>query len=213
MFYFIVLYLVLTYKIMFDIVAKSLKTIKEMMHDRKLYEWEKSIENIDMEYVRNIVNQKHVFYFDFEDEHSNQSLRILYALQPKFKLSEIRKYIDDQYDLTLIILREKVSTTNMKSIDETRKKSSDIQVFHIKELEFNVTHHILVPKHELLAWDKEDEIQALTEKYQVKSRFQFPLILRTDPVAKYFNGKPGNLFKIKRSSPTAGEYIFYRCCI
>ena len=197
---------------MFKNVCNSLRTIKEMMIDRGCTEWGSDIENIDLNELRNTVNQRHLFYYDFENS-DGEKIRILYALQPKFKLSEVKKFIDESFNLTIIILREKISTTNMKSIDDVRKKANDIQVFHIKELDFNVTHHILVPKHELLGSDKEFEIQQIVEKYQVKSRFQMPLILRIDPVAKYFNAKPGNLFKITRSSPTAGEYIFYRCCI
>ncbi len=94
-----------------------------------------------------------------------------------------------------------------------RKTTNDIQVFQLKELQFNITRHVLVPKHELLGWDKENEVETILESYQLKSRYQLPLILKSDPVAKYLNAKPGNLVRVIRSSPTSGQYVLYRCCM
>lgn len=190
---------------------KSLKTLSEMMSDRGFKSHSRGIDSLNRDDVQNLVLQKHIFCFDFKEDNGH-SLRLLYAMQPKFKLSEIKKLFEEEFDLTIVILREKMSTTNMKSIDEYRRSLRDIQVFFLAELMFNKTHHYLVPKHELLGADREEEIQSLVDKYLVRNRFQFPWILKSDPIAKYFNGKTGNLFRITRSSPTAGEYIEYRCC-
>lgn len=183
-----------------------------MMSDRGFKAHSDEINSLDHDDVQQLVLQKHIFCFDFAKEESGHSLRLLYAMQPKFKLSEIKKLFEEEFDLTIIILREKMSTTNIKSIDEYRRSSRDIQVFFLAELMFNKTHHYLVPKHELLGAECEEEIQSLVDKYLVRNRFQFPWILKSDPIAKYFNGKTGNIFRITRSSPTAGEYIEYRCC-
>lgn len=182
-----------------------------MMYDRGFKTHSKKIIELDRQEIQNIVLQKHIFYFDFQEE-SGETLRLLYAMQPKFKLSEIKKLLEDDFDLTIIILREKMSTTNIKSIDEYKRNTKDMQVFHLAELMFNKTHHYLVPKHELMGIDQEEEIEKLVATYLVRNRFQFPWILKNDPIAKYFNGKTGNLFRITRSSPTAGEYVEYRCC-
>jgi len=195
-----------------DLVFKSLKTIQEMMFDRGFIDWSQEIQKINLQEIKATIMQKHIFNIDVSDSKATK-LRILYALQPKFKISEIKKYLDDNFELTLIILREKISTTNMKSIDEIRKISSDIQVFQIKELQFNITHHYLVPKHELIGWDKEDEIEKIVTQYQLKNRYQLPIILKSDPVARYLNAKSGNIIRVTRSSPTAGQYILYRCCM
>lgn len=182
-----------------------------MMFDRGFESYAKQINELNHEEIKSIVLQKHIFSFDFKKE-DGESLRLLYAMQPKFKLSEIKKLLEDDFDLTIIVLREKMSTTNIKSIDEYKKNTKDMQVFHLAELMFNKTHHYLVPKHELLGFDREEEIEMLVDKYLVRNRFQFPWILKSDPIAKYFNGKTGNVFRITRSSPTAGEYVEYRCC-
>jgi DNA-directed RNA polymerase I, II, and III subunit RPABC1 len=51
------------------------------------------------------------------------------------------------------------------------------------------------------------------EKFMIKSKFQLPIILKTDAMAKYLGLKNGDIIKITRVSPTAGEYVVYRCCV
>ena len=205
---------------MTDQIIKCLLTLEQMMFDRKYPSWSEQIKNIDKAEVKKTAMLKNVFHFDMKEEseshgniHHQHKLRILFAMQPKFKLSDIKKMIEEDFELTIIVLRDKVSTTNLKSIEEMKKNVGDIQVFHLKELQFNITHHYLVPHHELLGWEKENEISEIITDYQVKNKNQFPIILKTDPVAKYYNAKSGNLFRIYRLSPTAGQYVFYRSCM
>lgn len=73
----------------------------------------------------------------------------------------------------------------------------------------DITKHELVPKHILL---DEKEKEELLKKYGITLR-QLPRILVTDPVIKILNGKPGDVVKIIRKSPTAGESIYYRIII
>jgi DNA-directed RNA polymerase I, II, and III subunit RPABC1 len=84
-------------------------------------------------------------------------------------------------------------------------------VFDIKSLQFNISHHELVPKHEVI--HDEAEVKDIVAKYSLKSKFQLPIILKTDAMAKYLGLKNGDVVKITRVSPTAGEYIVYRCCV
>lgn len=73
----------------------------------------------------------------------------------------------------------------------------------------DITRHELVPKHILL---NEKEKEELLKKYGITLR-QLPRILVTDPVIKILNGKPGDVVKIIRKSPTAGESVYYRIII
>lgn len=45
--------------------------------------------------------------------------------------------------------------------------------------------------------------------YQIKQKSQLPIILRTDPMAKYLDVKSGDVVKVTRISPSAGETIVY----
>jgi len=71
---------------------------------------------------------------------------------------------------------------------------------------FNIFEHYLVPKHEILAPREKEEV---LQKYRVEP-YQLPLIKTSDPIAKTIDAKPGDLIKIVRRSPTAGEHVYYR---
>ncbi|MDK6028536.1 DNA-directed RNA polymerase subunit H [Ignisphaera sp. 4213-co] len=69
-----------------------------------------------------------------------------------------------------------------------------------------VLEHELVPRHEVLSI--EEGIQVL-RKYGVKPE-QLPWLRASDPVARAIGAKPGDIVRIYRKSPTAGEVIVYR---
>ncbi|MBC7218982.1 MAG: DNA-directed RNA polymerase subunit H [Hadesarchaea archaeon] len=75
--------------------------------------------------------------------------------------------------------------------------------------EFQVSRHVLVPKHEVLPKDKVDE---LLQKYRI-TPYQLPLIKSSDPAVREIGGKPGDVIKITRHSPTAGKAVAYRYVI
>ncbi len=76
----------------------------------------------------------------------------------------------------------------------------------MKKQKFKVDKHTLTPKHHKLS---EKEKAQLLEKYHVTSK-ELPKILRTDSAIKELDPKPGDVVKIIRKSPTAGESVFYR---
>ena len=133
----------------------------------------------------------------------------------KIKIQDIRKFINideenekNDLDKTIIFIsKEKLTTNNFKSFNEYKNKVN-LQFFYIKELLFNIYRHELVPKHDVIS--SNEEIKKIMDKYLMKNKFQFPLILHTDPVCKYLNIKSNSLVKITRPSPTSGEYILYR---
>ncbi|MEM1515530.1 MAG: DNA-directed RNA polymerase subunit H [Thermoproteota archaeon] len=74
---------------------------------------------------------------------------------------------------------------------------------------FNIFKHYLVPKHEILSLE---ERQALLEKYHIEP-WKLPRIKASDPTVRLIGAKPGDIVKIIRRSPTAGESIYYRYVI
>jgi DNA-directed RNA polymerase subunit H (RpoH/RPB5) len=83
------------------------------------------------------------------------------------------------------------------------------QIFLEKELLINIIEHVAVPKHELL---NEKEKEALCEEYKLKKK-DIPKIFITDPVAKYYNAKIGDIFRIYRPSEISGIGVYYRIVI
>ena len=73
----------------------------------------------------------------------------------------------------------------------------------------DIEEHELVPKHVIL---NEQEKEELLKRYGIILR-QLPRISVSDPMIKLLNGKTGDVVKITRKSPTAGETIYYRVVI
>lgn len=74
---------------------------------------------------------------------------------------------------------------------------------------FKILEHELVPKHEVL---KPEEAIEVLRSLGVRPE-QLPYIRASDPVARAIGAKPGDIIRITRKSPTAGEIIVYRFVI
>ena len=144
---------------------------------------------------------------------ANDHMKIIYYLNSKFKFADLKKFIvpKENENITdiVIVFKEKINSFNPRNIEEF--DNINLQVFMIKELLLNISKHVLVPKHEVIRDQK--QINDLVEHYNLKSKLQFPIILKTDPMAKYLNVQSGDLVRVTRTSPSAGESILYRCCV
>ena len=75
-----------------------------------------------------------------------------------------------------------------------------------KKIRIHVPDHIYIPKHEIM---KKKEAEEIFKKFNTKPT-EIPLIFETDPAIVGLGVKPGDMIKITRKSPTAGQGIFYR---
>ncbi len=75
--------------------------------------------------------------------------------------------------------------------------------------DLDVAAHILVPKHEKVSQKEKDE---LLKQYHATIK-QMPRILITDAALKDLDVEEGDLIRIRRTSPTAGDTVFYRVVI
>jgi DNA-directed RNA polymerase subunit H len=178
-------------------IPKCIKTLSEMFIDRGFQQESEEIFHCEFQ------KDKYIFNIDITN-----TFRIIFNLNNRFKFADIKKYFDEDFKYYILIISEKISTTNSKTIFETCK---DVQIFEIKEMQFNITKHHLVPKHILI--NNETEINKIVELYNLKSRVQLPVILKSDPVARYLNAKSGNVVKVLRYSPSSGEHVIYRYCM
>lgn len=88
-------------------------------------------------------------------------------------------------------------------------KAAGIETFSIKFPFFNLFKHYLVPLHEFAT---EEEINELEKKYSI-FKHQLPKISAEDPAVQLLGAKVGDVLKIVRNSPTAGEFIIYRAVV
>ena len=104
----------------------------------------------------------------------------------------------------LIVLKQNITPCAANRMSNFSKFT--LEHFTVEELQYNVAHHVKVPKHYLLT---------SVEASVVKDKFQCPLsslnkIQQKDPIAKYFNAKVGQVFKIRRYSPEGHSFTAYR---
>lgn len=75
--------------------------------------------------------------------------------------------------------------------------------------QLDILRHKLVPSHIIIS---ENEKKELFEKLKITPD-QLPKILNTDPTSISIGAKPGQIVKIIRKSPTAGEAVAYRLVV
>ena len=190
------------------------KTVLEMLEDRgNLIPEEVSIVNFEQFSIKFDTDNIDIF---INDEIKNKKIYVHFNinLNKKFGKSDLVEtlkkvvgtYKDENINL-ILLLREKENSTVTKELE--RKQYENVEIFLKKNMMFNITHHIYVPKHVVLT---EEESEEIVSKFNTP-KIKFPKILKSDPVARYFALKSGMMFKILRKSPEVGESISYRYCV
>ena len=109
----------------------------------------------------------------------------------------------------LIVVYKFTITSFAKQFISSDVNDLFVQLFSERELAYNVTKHEYVPKHTVLSLKNKKEV---LNKYKTLSK-NFPYILSTDPICRYFGCLPGTMMKIDRESETCGMYTVYRMVI
>jgi DNA-directed RNA polymerase subunit H (RpoH/RPB5) len=98
---------------------------------------------------------------------------------------------------------------NNKSEKNLYSYDSLVEIFKFTELQINIVDHELVPVHFVLL---PEEADLFLKEYNAMKK-NMPLILTTDPIARYYNMKHGNICKIIRPSVSSGESFYYRLVV
>lgn len=102
-----------------------------------------------------------------------------------------------------IIIYDKITASIEKDLDTSFK---NVEIFTSSFLCINKTKHYTVPKHELLTKEEAEEVF----KTYNASKKQMPIILKSDPISKYYNFSIGDLIKITRFNKNTGKSFSYR---
>jgi len=114
-------------------------------------------------------------------------------------------------ELIVILLEPVVEAFHTASMMNLASKSLRVNFFQAHTIVNNPMDHVLVPKHELLPPSEHAEFLS---KNKIKSKANLPLIkFHEDMIARVMGLQPGDIVKITRPSPSAGEYISYRLCV
>jgi DNA-directed RNA polymerase subunit H (RpoH/RPB5) len=113
-------------------------------------------------------------------------------------------------ELIVILLEPVVESFHLAALNALAKDKLRVSFFQAHTIVNNPMEHTLQPKFELLAKSEQAEF---LKKNMIKSIANLPLIkFHEDMVARIMGLLPGDIVKIIRPSPSAGEYITYRVC-
>ncbi|GET87790.1 DNA-directed RNA polymerases II, putative [Leishmania tarentolae] len=138
---------------------------------------------------------------------------VVYFCPPNHLSSEVVKKIaedalNEGYQRVVFVTPSKPNPIVRKTMDTYNRSEQDLrfELFEEDELSVNITRHELVPKHTPLS---EEELKDVLHAHALQLH-QLPRILSTDPVARYYGLKRGQVVRIERKSMSAGLYVTYR---
>lgn len=105
-----------------------------------------------------------------------------------------QKAINDGYEKFILIIDGSITSAARKELTSTINDLYNSEYFLSKDLQINITKHKYVPKHILLSEKEREEVK---KSYRTKL-INFPQILESDPVSRYYNFRSGDLIKIER---------------
>lgn len=149
--------------------------------------------------------------------------RVEYAI-PKVKnrlAGFLNRLLEDEDGEALIDPKDtEVIVITLEAIGDTftnaalqRWSSSKLRIsfFDANTLVSNPVEHVLVPKHELVPTSDHAE---LLKRLNCSSKLNLPMIrFHQDMIGRILGIVPGDIVKITRASPQAGEYVVYRVCV
>ena len=193
-------------------LRNSWDTVLELINDRE-YSLDSIYYELGTEEFKYLI-QNNKLNIIAKNKH-NDIMYVKFILTSKVKTSTIKEIsleINDKCkafnNINLLYILKSKPNTSLKKLEKD-KNIGHIQIMWCKHLQINPTKHILVPKHTKLTIE---EINNLLDKYSIKNRTQLPLILRSDPIARYYNYNAGDIIKITGSLSSANpKYNNYRC--
>ena len=209
-------------------IYKAKGTLLEMLELRN-YNTNKfsnfSINEIDtmyksMDKKTTIENSALDFTCQSNDTENDSSCIIKFLLFTKMRVGNLKILIDNmisdeiikEKDTLIFVVKDKINTIDtFESLFNSYIDNNNImiQIFWIDTLLFNITKHELVPEMRILNNQEKNE---LFEKVNIERFNQLPLIEKTDPSAKFYGLKKGDVVEIIRKSPTSGVFRTYRFC-
>lgn len=186
------------------------KTTMEMLEDRG-YEVSTEDKNMNYEDFTNRLEENAIQLVAIHRTNPVKMAYVAFILDAKSfskkDLVALKTHMDEKYptnEMTVIIVQDKQTPQITKELLNDEYKLYEI--FSMKNLMFNITHHEIVPRHIIL---NQEEIEEMLKIFKT-TRAQLPKLLTTDPVAKYYGMKAGDVCKIIRQSPMTGESYYYR---
>lgn len=145
-------------------------------------------------------------------DNTDDQLYVFFPDEPKIGVKTIQDYVHlmqtNNVQRAIVVVRLGL-TPSAKQAMKNVGPELIMEDFTESEMLINITEHELVPQHVLLT---EDEKQDLFSRYKLQES-QLMKMLTTDPIARYYGFKRGQVIKIVRRSETAGRYVTHRLVV
>lgn len=173
-------------------LSRALQTVKEMFSQR---EYSNIYEDDDFLYAENTTNSN-------ENKKSNLVCvfkRIIIKPDTN-EVKEIVKILNEKkINHGLIIIENEPTNCATKTLAQNKTIGIKIETFPVDNLQFNITKHSLYCPHRQLS---------AKESFDFKKKWgdNIPLLLKSDPICKFFNFQAGRIIEVKREN----NYVSYR---
>lgn len=202
-------------------VVKSRKNLLNILEKRNFDVSNYANESVSQVQIMFQNNQLDMLMSQNNEESSKDTKKVYvkYYLGKNLRINNIMDFIDDLFSLEnvlnknddlIIVTKDPANESMIKNLKQLW--SSDkyyIIIFGIKNLQFNILDHDLVPSHRVLS---EEEKIIIKKKYNITNDKQVPDISRFSPVSLAIGIRPGEMCEIIRPSKTAISAPFYRIC-
>eukprot|EP01137_Pigoraptor_chileana_P035912 Opistho-2@30662 len=190
------------------------RTLTQMAADRGYLVEEEEV-NISFERAlqdNNYTPNRSNMAFAKKDDPTDQ-LIVFFPDVKKVGITHLRTFCNqmekEKIQRGIVVVSEGMTSSAKNFLSEMAASNYIIEQYQETELLVNITEHQLVPEHRLLS---EEEKLTLLAKYKLRDT-QLPRIQHTDPIARYYGLRRGQVVKIIRPSETAGRYVTYRLVV
>jgi DNA-directed RNA polymerase subunit H (RpoH/RPB5) len=154
---------------------------------------------------------------------SAEKIYIHYDLEKSFRISQLETIINELFfwrekdalttdDTLFIVILDKPNDTLLNELKKVWEvQHLLVEVVCMDDLLMNIFKHVYVHKHTVVK--NQQQIQSIMQKFNIRSKDEFPEISRFDKPARLICSRPGDLIEIERPSPTSCVSYYYRLCV